>query len=299
MTIYCTATLYLQIKQIMNTTKTGWIGLGNMGIPMAQQLINAGYPVTVYNRSKEKEASLTAIGAAIAETPASLTEQADIIFIMVSDDEAIRNIFTGNDGLLNANISGKIMINMSTVSPAISREMAALCMQQGNHYLDAPVSGSVKQAETGQLVIMTGGDENTFEQVKPILACLGKLALYLGPVGAGNTAKLAINTLLGLQAQAMAEAVLFAQHHGIKTEDFLNIINNSALGNVFMKIKGDAILNGNYQAAFALKHIVKDLGLAKDEGLSTPLATTAYETFKHAGDTLGEEDIIAIIKAIK
>ena len=282
----------------MNTKNIGWIGLGNMGIPMSQQLIKAGYPVTVYNRSKEKEASLKAMGAAIASSPNELIQQTDIVFIMVSNDEAISEIFNGDVGLLSAKAAGKIIINMSTVSPGISKQMAALCREQGNDYLDAPVSGSVKQAEEGQLVIMVGGEANTFEQARPILEKLGKLALLVGSNGAGNTAKLAINTLLGFHAQGLAETIVFAQQNHIKTEDMLSIINNSALGNVFAKIKGDAIMKDNYQAAFALKHIAKDLRLAKAEGLDTPLAQVAYQTFQAAEPEHGDEDIIAVIKQI-
>lgn len=283
----------------MSTKKIGWIGLGNMGIPMSQQLIKAGYSVTVYNRSKEKEASLKATSAGIAASPKQLIQQTDLVFIMVSNDEAISEIFNGDAGLLSAKATGKIIINMSTVSPGISKEVAALCKEQGNHYLDAPVSGSVKQAEDGQLVIMVGGEENIFDQAKPVLEKLGKLALLVGNTGAGNTAKLAINTLLGFHAQGLAEAIIFAQQHDIKTEDMLNIINNSALGNVFAKIKGDAIIKDNYQAAFALKHIAKDLRLAKTEGLNSPLAKVAYQTFQEAEAEYGNEDIIAIIKQIR
>src|SRR5258706_11649746 len=134
----------------MSTNKIGWIGLGNMGIPMSQQLIKAGYPVTVYNRSKAKEDVLKLIGAAVASSPRLLMQQADTIIIMVSDDQAIRDVFAGENGLLGTKTTGKIIINMSTVSPGISKEMASLCGQQGNYYLDAAVSGSVKQAEEGQ-----------------------------------------------------------------------------------------------------------------------------------------------------
>ncbi|RDC56154.1 NAD(P)-dependent oxidoreductase [Pedobacter chinensis] len=277
----------------------GWIGLGNMGIPMAEQLINAGYQVTVYNRSKAKEAELTKMGALTAETPKALIDKNDVIIIMVSDDEAIKQIFAGDDGLLAAQTSGKIIINMSTVSPSISKEMSQKCRLNGNDYLDAPVSGSVKQAETGQLVIMVGGKRLVYEKVQPILDHLGKLTIHVGDTGAGNTAKLAINSLLALYTQGLAETVLFANQNGIKTEDLLNLINNAAIGNVYTKIKGDAILNQNYKAAFALKHIVKDLKLAKDEGISSPLAKTALQTFENAESEYGEEDLIAIIKALK
>jgi 3-hydroxyisobutyrate dehydrogenase len=282
----------------MNTTKIGWIGLGKMGIPMSQSLIKAGYPVTVYNRSKEKEESLKASGAGVASTPADLIKQTEVVIIMVTDDKAINDIFKGDNGLLNAATTGKIIINMSTVSPAISKEMAAACKQQGNHYLDAPVSGSVKQAQEAQLVIMAGGDESIFEKVKPIFEKIGRMAMRVGNTGAGNTAKLVINTLLGIHAQGLAEAAVFAERNGIKDTDLMTLINNSALGSPFIKIKGEAIVNNNFNAMFSLSNIAKDLRLAKDIGLSTPLGKVTYQTFQDAEPALGNEDIIAVYKQI-
>ena len=282
----------------MSTTKIGWIGLGKMGIPMSQHLIKAGYPVTVYNRSSAKENALKEMGATTAATPSALISENDIVFVMVSDDKAISEIFKGENGLLTANTNGKLVINMSTVSPAISKEVAVLCQQQGNHYLDAPVSGSVKQAEDAALVIMVGGDGTAFERARPVLEKIGSLAMHVGDTGAGNTAKLVINTMLGVVAQGLAEAVTFANEQGIKTTDLLTLINNSALGSPLIKIKGEAILNENYNAAFALKHIAKDLRLAKDLGLAMPLGEVAYKTFQDAEPALGDEDIIAVIKQI-
>jgi 3-hydroxyisobutyrate dehydrogenase len=283
----------------MSTTKIGWIGLGKMGIPMSQQLINTGYPVTVYNRNKGKEDALKAKGAATAPTPAELLRQTDVVIVMVTDDKAINDIFKGDNGLLGANTSGKTIINMSSVSPAISVEIAALCLEQGNHYLDAPVSGSVKQAETAQLVIMAGGDSAVLETVKPVLEKMGKMVLLVGDTGAGNKAKLVINTMLGIYTQALAEAVVLANKHGISTENILELLNNGAMANPYIKIKGDAILNDNYAAAFTLKNIVKDLSLAKDIGLDTPLGNAAYKTFQEAGTLFGEEDLIAVVKQLK
>ncbi|RYG05716.1 MAG: NAD(P)-dependent oxidoreductase, partial [Chitinophagaceae bacterium] len=166
-------------------------------------------------------------------------------------------------------------------------------------YLDAPVSGSVKQAETGTLVIMVGGDEAAFNKVKPVFEKLGKLAMLVGETGAGNNAKLAINGLLALHAQGLAEAILFAQSKNIDTQSLLTLIENSALGNIFSKIKGEAIVNDNYNAAFALKHIVKDLNLAKAEGLVSPLAKTTLATYEDAAQEHENEDIIAVFKALK
>ncbi|MDD4604295.1 MAG: NAD(P)-dependent oxidoreductase [Bacteroidales bacterium] len=281
-------------------TKIGWIGLGNMGTPMSMRIIEAGYPVTVYNRTKGKEEKLISKGASVASSPLDLMKQSDVVVIMVSDDQAVREIFLGDEGLLNpGGINGKIIINMSTVSAGISVEMAALCRQGNHHYLDAPVSGSVKQAETGTLVVMAGGEETVFNQVKPILDILSKLAIHVGGTGSGNTMKLAVNVLLGIISQGLSEAVIFAQNHGLEAADLIKVIENSAIGSVYMKIKGDAILQNNYQAAFAIKHIAKDLRLAKAAGLNTPLGEAALDTFQKAEPKYAGEDIIAIIKALQ
>lgn len=282
-----------------NTVKIGFIGLGNMGIPMAAQLLKAGYPVLVYNRNKSKEQELVNAGADKASSPIDIMKRSDVIITMITDDQAVIDIYTGENGLLTHNLTGKYIINMSTVSPEISRKMAASCTASQNHYIDAPVSGSVKQAQEGQLVIMAGTEENVFNEIKPILDCMGKMSMRVGPVGAGNTAKLAINTFLAIQAQGLAETLLFANQHGVRSEDLLTLINNSALGNIFGKIKGEAIVSNNFTAAFALKNIAKDLRLAKDLGLKSPLADVADMSFQKAEAAYGEEDIIAIIKALQ
>ncbi|WP_201985285.1 NAD(P)-dependent oxidoreductase [Hymenobacter rubidus] len=278
---------------------TGWIGLGNMGTPMARRLLAAGHPVAAYNRSPAKAEALRAEGATVAPTPAAVLDAAQVIFLMVSDDQAIRELFTGEQGLLQSPATGKLIINMSTVSPGISQEMTELSRAHSHNYLDAPVSGSVKQAESGQLAIMVGGEEDAFKQAKPLFAHLGKLALRVGPTGAGNTAKLAMNTLLGFEAQGLAEAVRFAQQHGLAMEDLLTLIKNSALASTFMTMKGESLLGENYQAAFALKLLAKDLRLAKAEGLDSPLANVVHQTFQEAESTHGDEDVIAILKHLK
>ncbi len=283
----------------MNKKNIGWIGLGKMGILMAQNLINEGYQLNVYNRTKGKAGLWLDKGVKEAQSPAELLKESDVVILMVSDDSAIDEIFTSENGLLSATEKGKIIVNMSTVSPAISKGMAHFCKINGNSYIDAPVSGSVKQATEGTLVIMAGGDDQSFEDVKPIFNILGKLALKVGENGAGNAAKLAINTMLGLHAQGLAETILFANQQGITTKDLMELINSSALGNAFIKIKGDAILNDNYEAAFALKHIAKDLKLAKNEGLNSPLANILHHSFQVAEKQLAEEDVIAIIKTLK
>jgi 3-hydroxyisobutyrate dehydrogenase len=279
-----------------NTTKIGWIGLGLMGNPMSQQLLNAGYAVTVYNRHKDKEEALKQQGATTASTPKELLLETDVVIIMVTDDNAVREIFEGENGLLKADGGRKIIVNMSTVSPAISKELAEVCKSKGLQYLDAPVSGSVKQAETAQLVIMVGGDAAVFEQVKPVLEKIGKMVVNVGGTGAGNSAKLAINTLLSFYTQGLAEAVILAKNNGIAPDVLLDLLGNAAIANPFTRLKGDAIISDNFKPAFSLKNIVKDLKLSRDIGLTTPLGEAALKTFEAAVPEHGDEDLIAIYK---
>lgn len=276
--------------------KLGWIGLGKMGKPMSEKLLKAGYPVSVYNRSKEKEELLTKEGATPAKSPKELFQNCDVVFMMVSDDAAVNDIFSGEEGLLKAETSQKIVVNMSTVSAEISKEMAARLQEKGHQYLDAPVSGSVKQAEEATLVIIAGGETSVFEKMKPLLEIIGKKAIYVGNIGSGNLTKLAVNTFLGIVTQGLAEVIKFSATKNIKTEDFLEIINNSALGSPYIGIKGKAVLEENYQAAFTMDHLTKDLKLAQDAGYNGQLGSDTYRTFKDAQSELGEEDVIAIIK---
>ncbi|KMZ42587.1 MULTISPECIES: NAD(P)-dependent oxidoreductase [Bacillales] len=275
----------------------GWIGLGNMGIPMASNLLAAGYDVRVWNRTSGKAAPLVALGAKETATLAELVTQSDVLFTMVSDDEAVKAIYTGSDGLLSLPVQGKLAVDMSTISPDTSRFLAEQTKQAGLRFLDAPVSGSVGPAKEGKLVIMVGGEEADYEIAKPMLDKLGKAAFYLGPNGAGTSAKLAINLLLGITVQGVSETLLFARSLGIGTEQMLDIISESAVGTPLIRGKAASILADDYPAAFALKHMAKDLRLANEAGVSTPLAESVNATYRHAlEEGLGELDLMAILR---
>jgi 3-hydroxyisobutyrate dehydrogenase len=280
-------------------TNIGWIGLGNIGTPMVKNLIKAGFNVTVYNRNPEKSAALSeALQVNVASTPAALVETSDFIISMISDDDAVKDVYQGENGILSV-AGGKhlIAIDMSTVSPETTQELSALCAVQGISYLDAPVSGSIKPAEEGQLVIMVGGNEAAYEQAKPIFDVLGKSSTYLGESGKGNVAKLAINLLLGIVTQGLSEAVVFAEKNNVPAADLLPLINAGALGNGLIKMKTENIVNNNYKPAFALKLLVKDIRLAKENGMDTPIGDALYDTIKDASDQgFAEEDMIAVLK---
>ncbi|MCK9905615.1 NAD(P)-dependent oxidoreductase, partial [Microbacteriaceae bacterium K1510] len=209
-------------------------------------------------------------------------------------------VYTGDNGLLSGekkNLQGKIAVDMSTVSPATSRYLADACGDAGIQFLDAPVSGSVQPAKEGGLIVMAGGGKETFDKVKPLFDRLGKLALHLGENGAGSSAKLSINLLLGIIGQGIAETVLFARAQGISTEQMLTIISESAVGTPMVRAKSPLILNNDFPAAFALKHMAKDLRLAQENGASFPLAETVNASYQAAlRDGLGEQDLMAIMR---
>jgi 3-hydroxyisobutyrate dehydrogenase len=285
----------------MNTIRIGWAGLGNMGIPMVKNLVKAGFDVTVYNRTNTKAQTLKVeTGVRVVTSPRELTANADIIITMVSDDAALKAIYQSPDGILSGTIPANLLaIDMSTVSPDTTKELAALCREKGIGYLDAPVSGSVKPAEDAQLIIMAGGREDDFDAAKPVFDCLGKAAHLMGESGAGNYAKLAINTFLGITLQGLAEAVVFARKNGIPAESLLPLINNGPIGSVITKMKSANFLENNFKPAFALHLLNKDIGLAKKQGLNTPLGTALADSLQAAVKKgFGDEDMSAIIKIL-
>lgn len=285
----------------MNNLKIGWAGLGNMGSAMAANLLSAGYEVRVYNRNKDKEKELTSAGAQSAKDLRELVDSCDVVFTMLSDDNAVKEVYNETNGLLSGENSGKLLIDMSTVAPETSKYLSALSEKHKMNFIEAPVSGSVKPAQDGTLIILVGGSAENYDKAKPLFDVLGKLSLYLGPAGAGSSAKLAINYLLGINIQALAETVLFAEQNGISKENMLTIINEGACGNGIIKIKTPSVLNNSYPAAFALKYIVKDLKLAKEAGLSSPLSIPLLNTFTAAMNEggLGDQDLMAVIKYLE
>ncbi|NCD70803.1 NAD(P)-dependent oxidoreductase [Mucilaginibacter agri] len=284
----------------MSNTKLGWAGLGNMGTPMVKNLLKAGFEISVYNRTKDKEQEAIEAGATSAASLTALTDISDIILVMVSDDKATQEIFNGEGGLLQGNAAGKLFISVSTISPETSKFINESCKAKGASFIEAPVSGSVKPATDGTLIMLVGGEDADIEKAKPILDVLGKLTVHNGPVGAGAAAKLAINYFLALTLQGLAETVLFARANGISTENILTIVNEGAVGSGITKLKTDPILKNEFPAAFALKHIAKDLRLATEQGINSPLAGPVYNTYKAAMDSgLGEEDLIAVIKYLE
>jgi 3-hydroxyisobutyrate dehydrogenase len=281
----------------MKKIKIGWVGLGNMGIPMARNLLIRGFPVSVYNRTREKEKELIKLGASSAESLAHLAQISDIIITMVSDDKAVEEIYNPNNGLLTNPMPGTLMIDMSTLGVQTSKKLAMNCNDKLVHFLEAKVSGSVKPAEEGKLLIMAGGEHADYQKALPVLESLGSPIFYLGDIGTASAAKLSINYFLALTLQGLSETVLFAQKLGIHTEDILTLINESACGSGVTRLKAQSILKSDFSPAFALKLLTKDLRLAEKEGMIFPLSVPLIMSFQNASQMgYGERDVISIIR---
>jgi 3-hydroxyisobutyrate dehydrogenase len=281
----------------MHHKNIGWIGLGNMGFPMAKNLENAGFPLSVFNRTPSKSEPFTDLSE-VYISAVELVKNCDIIFTMVSNDAAIIDLY--EDIFHLEDISGKIFIDMSTISKDLTLTIAQKIQEKQARFMDAPVAGSTVPAKEGTLIIMAGGEEKDLQEVLPYLNKLGKAVKHVGPVGSGISAKLAINYFLSIIYQGLAETVLFAEKSGIKTEDMLEIINESACGSGATKVKTPLLLQQDYPPAFALDFMLKDLNLAKKEGVNTPMNTVLLETYQKAHDAgFGKQDVISIINYLK
>ncbi|WP_221405668.1 NAD(P)-dependent oxidoreductase [Dysgonomonas massiliensis] len=282
--------------KIMNTKSISWIGLGHMGVPMVLNLLKAGYALSVYNRSVEKLVPVVEKGATQCTSVAEAAKS-DIIFLMLSDDKAVSAIA---DQLLAAGLKGKLVINMSTISVDMTTEVASKVRAQGGHYIEAPVSGSVKPATDGTLIVLAGGTKADFEEALPYFERMAKLSLHLGEVGQGAKAKLAINYYMSVVIDGLAETVLFAEKNGIDRETMLQIVNESACGSPMSNMKTQSIIQNQYPAAFPLRHMDKDINLAIEQGLDTPTAKSVANAYKRAMDRdLADEDLMAVIKVLK
>lgn len=280
----------------MNNTKLGWIGLGNMGNPMAKNLLKAGYDLSVYNRSTDKTEEFKGV-ATVCQSISELVNNCDIIFTMLTNDEAVNQVY---QEVLKEELSGKLFIDCSTISQECSLTNAELVKAKGAGFIDAPVAGSTIPAKEGTLIMMTGGNERDIERAQPYLDKLGKLTKHLGANGSGVAAKLSINYFLSLIYQGLAETVLFSEQLGLERKDMLEIINESACGNGATKVKTPLLINDSYPAAFALDLMLKDILLAQKAGADFPLSQAMIDTYQNAQNKgLGKNDVIGIIEALK
>lgn len=284
-----------------NLKSIGFIGLGTMGAPMASNLLRAGYPVTVYNRTASKAAPLTELGATVAASPQEAAAGADVVITMVSNDDSIIEVYEGDNGVLAGIRSGTTVIDCSTISPALVQRLAKQIAALGGSFLDAPVTGSSPAAIDGTLVFMVGGSAETLSQVTDLFDTMGKKLLHMGDNGSGAVAKLAHNTIVGINNLALAEGFAIAAKSGLPADRFLELVQLGSAGSKAAELKGRKIIEHDFTNQFSLALMLKDLKLASSltdgSGIPAPMLNLAKSLFQ-AGQTqgFGDEDLSSIVK---
>jgi 3-hydroxyisobutyrate dehydrogenase-like beta-hydroxyacid dehydrogenase len=282
----------------------GFVGLGRMGSRMAMRLVRAGLAVMVYARRDEQASPLSEAGARVAGSLVEVARHSEIVITMVSDSAALQDVVLGQSGLLDTLQPGAVLIDMSTVDPAVSREVAEAVRRRGAHMLDAPVSGSTAMAEQGTLSIMLGGDESVYERVREVLLQIGSRITHVGANGAGASLKLAVNIVGGLTMQALAEGVVLAERAGVAPEMAIDVLSNSALASPFLKYKAAQLLRPLGPAAFTTAMMQKDftlaLKMARELGVPLPATAAANEVVTMARSMgFGDHDFAAVAEVIR
>lgn len=281
----------------------GFVGLGVMGSRIVKRLLDAGHSVTGYNRTKSKAQWLLDGGMKWGESPHAVAKAADVVFTMVSNTSALQSVTGGPNGLLTGLRQGAIFIDMSTVSPAVIRELAAQVVSKGAQMLDAPVSGSVITLEEGKLSIMAGGDRAAFDRVQPILQDIGPKVTHVGGNGMAVSMKIAVNLSLAVQMLAFSEGVLLAEKSGIARETAVEVLLNSVIASPMVKYRGPFALGMPDEAWFNVDMMQKDMLLALEMGkqFAVPLPTTAVtnEMLTTArGMGLAEKDFAVLFETL-
>jgi 3-hydroxyisobutyrate dehydrogenase-like beta-hydroxyacid dehydrogenase len=257
--------------------KLGFVGLGLMGSEMVNRLLSKGHTVTGNNRTRSKAEWLIKKGMKWADSPRAVVMESDLIFSMVTNSAALGAIMNGPDGMLAAVTPGKMFVDISTVSPACSREIANKIREKGGDMVDAPVSGSVITLQEGKLSVMVGGRKETFEKVKPLLLDIGPRVTYVGENGLALVMKIATNLSLAVQMLAFCEGVLLAEKSGIARETAVDVLTHSVIASPMVEYRGPFVLKQPEEAWFNVNMMQKDMLLALELGrqLDVPMPTTA------------------------
>lgn len=268
----------------MMTTKIGFIGLGVMGKPMAKNLLAAGYPLTVWNRTKSKMEELLSLGATGAASPMEVAEKSDVVITMVADSPDVEAVVLGPSGVIEGVRPGMTVIDMSTISPRVTRLVAEALAEKGVRMLDAPVSGGDVGAREGSLSIMVGGPEDAFRECLPILEVLGKRITYMGGSGMGQTTKLCNQVICVLNIQAVCEGLMLGAKAGVDLEKLLEVVTAGAAGSWMLSNLGPKMVKRDFEPGFRVSHQQKDLRLAlsaaAELGLPLPGASLVQQMFR-------------------
>ncbi|MEI7027270.1 NAD(P)-binding domain-containing protein [Paenibacillus sp. y28] len=260
-----------------------FIGLGVMGLPMARNLLKNGFEVTVYNRTAAKAEELVSMGAKIAATPADAARSSQLLMTMLSNDDSLLDVFHREQGIMEGLHPGLTIIDSSTVAPQTSQQLYRELQAHYVDFLDAPVTGSKPAAESGTLLFMVGGDREVLEDNEVYLQAMGRKVIYMGPSGSGSYAKLAHNTIVGINALALCEGMSMAAKAGLDPVDFLEIVQSGGAASKQAELKGEKMINRDFSTQFSLELMHKDLRLASilnsGMGVTTPLLNLAQNIF--------------------
>jgi 3-hydroxyisobutyrate dehydrogenase len=264
-------------------TKVGWIGVGVMGASMCGHLLDAGYPVSVHTRTKEKAASLIERGAVWCETPRAVAEESNIIFAIVGFPSDVREVFLGGDGILAGADRGDLIIDMTTSEPSLAVEIHSAAVERGVGSIDAPVSGGDVGARQGTLSIMAGGDKENFERALPFFQVMGSNIVHAGGAGAGQHTKMVNQILIASGMVGVCEALLYAQQAGLDLAKAFKAVSGGAAGSWSLTNYGPRMLRGDFAPGFYVDHFVKDMGIALEEAagmhVPAPGLALAYQLY--------------------
>lgn len=281
-------------------TKVGWIGVGMMGEPMARNVMQAGFPLRVYNRTREKVRDLEKDGAGVADSVGDLAAGSDILVSMISADAALEAVSIAEGGAFASMSPGSVFIDMSTVSPAMSARVAEVAAEKGIHYLRAPVSGSIGLAAAGTLTIFVSGPENIFEDCRALFEAMGGKVFHVGEAEEARFLKLSINMMVGITAGMMAEALTLSEKGGVDWDQMIDIIGSSAVASPLVGYKVDALKNRDFTPAFPAWMMSKDFDLAldaaRDESIPLPITSLVRQHWSAMEATgRGEMDFFAYV----
>jgi len=280
------------------------LGLGTMGRGMAANLLKAGFPLTVWNRTRSKADALSSSGAAVADTPAQAAQDATVVIAMLADDAASRAAWLGEDGAMAGMSSGSVAVECSTLSPDWIRELHEAVTQRGLRMVEAPVTGSRTQAEAGQLNFLVGADQEVLDAVTPVLRCMSRDILHLGPIGSGAQLKLINNFLCAVQVASFAEALAWMEQTGLRLDTALDFLKRGAPGSGILSAMSERMTHRTYEVNFLLRLMAKDLRYARlaaaQLGIDVSTSSPAQDLFRQAEDQgLGEKDMSAVVEVVR
>ena len=282
----------------------GWIGLGKMGHPMAINLIKAGKKVSVFNRTTEKTKAHVNLGGIAISSIKELASSSDVIFTMISDDKAIEEMALSDDGIIANTQERASLIDMSTISPAMSAKVAEAATEKHINYLRAPVNGTVMQAEAGSLVILCSGPKTTYENCLPLLEILGSKIFYIGEDEQARFLKLCINAMVGISSSMMGEALAFGEAGGLDWNTMIDVISSSAVGSPILNYKKETLKKRDFTPAFTARQMAKDFDLVLDtanlKNIPMPITSTVRQHWSAMiGTGRGELDYFAYVEMLE